>query len=291
MVAGGSGFIGQPLVKRLLERREEVVVLSRDPGKVRAGRGAAWSNASAEIAGADVIINLAGENVGAGRWTAERKRQILDSRVNATRTLVEAIRGVPSKPRTLINASAVGYYGVRGDELLEESASNGSGFLAEVTRRWEETARGADDVARVLIFRFGVVLGDDGGALQKMLVPFRLGLGGPIGSGEQWMSWVDRQDVIRAVEWAIDRPTARGIYNVTAPEPVMNRDFARALGQALDRPSFMPTPGFVLRLLFGEMADEMLLGGQRVVPARATKEGFAFSYPTLEVSLKHALAR
>ena len=294
LVAGGSGFIGEPLVGRLLARGEDVAVLTRYPAKVRAGRAVPWSAAVGEIAAAaaaaDVVINLAGENAGA-RWTAERKRRILDSRIEATRTLAEAIRSSRGKSKTLINASAVGYYGVRGDELLDEKSPPGAGFLAEVVRRWEAEAHRGDDAARVAIFRFGVVLSAEGGALKKMLLPFRLGAGGPIGSGQQWMSWVDREDVLRAIEWAIDHPNVRGVYNITSPVPVTNRDFARALGRALHRPALMPTPAFALRAVFGEMADEMLLNGQRVVPARATAEGFTFAYPTIESSLAHSLDR
>ena len=286
VVSGGSGFVGQPLVQRLLKRGDEVLVLSRDPTTVSAGRGIPWS-AVDEVGSADVVINLAGENVGSGRWTAERKRRILESRLRATGALVDAMRRALPKPRTFISASAVGFYGLRGDETLDENSPNGAGFLAEVTRRWEEIARSADGMARVVIFRFGVVLARNGGALQKMLLPFRLGIGGPIGSGNHWMSWVDREDVLRAVEWAIDRPEVRGTYNITAPEPLRNRDFSRALGRALHRPSFMPVPGFMLRLIFGDMADEAMLGGQRVIPARATREGFTFAYPTLDSSLRH----
>src|SRR5712691_1387448 len=259
-VSGGSGFIGQALVQRLLQRGDAVLVLSRNPERVRVGRGIPWS-AVDEVAGADVVINLAGENVGGGRWTAQRKRRILESRVKATSTLVEAMRRIPDKRRIFISASAVGYYGVRGDEIVDDSSPSGSGFLAEVTRQWEEAAHRADTIARVVIFRFGVVFGPNGGALEKMLLPFRLGIGGPIGSGRQWMSWVDREDVLRAIEWAIDHASARGVYNVTAPNPVRNRDFARALGRALQRPAFMPAPAFALRLAFGQMADEILLGG------------------------------
>jgi len=290
LVAGGSGFIGAPLVGRLLARGEDVTVLTRNPAKVRAGRAVPWSGAVGEIVAADVVINLAGENVGA-RWTAEQKRRILNSRVEATRTLAGAIRSSRGKSKTLINASAVGYYGPRGDELLDEKSAPGAGFLAEVVRRWEEEAHRADDAARVAIFRFGVVFSADGGALKKMLLPFRLGAGGPIGSGQQWMSWVDREDVLRAIEWAIDQPKVRGVSNITSPVPVTNRDFARALGHALRRPALIPTPAFALRAVFGEMADEMLLNGQRVVPARATAEGFTFAYPTIDSSLAHSLDR
>lgn len=289
-ITGGSGFLGVPLVRALLARGDDVAVLTRDPAHVEAGRAVTWSgNWQEEVASADAIVNLAGENVGGGRWTAERKHRIVESRVRATQSLVDALKAQPGRKRVLVSASAIGFYGVRGDEPLDEQASPGSGFLADVVRRWEDLAHGADGVARVVILRFGVVLGRNGGALGKMLLPFRLGAGGPLGSGQQWMSWVDRDDVIRMILWAIDRDGARGVYNVTAPAPVRNREFTRALGAAVHRPAFLPAPAFGLKLLFGEMADEMLLGGQRVVPARAVSEGFSFEYPTLAAALEHAL--
>jgi len=283
-VSGGTGFIGRGVVQRFLDRGDEVLVVSRNPEKVRAGRGVGW-DAIGEIASADVVLNFAGENIGGGRWTAERKRRILESRLRATDALVSAMESDRRRPRTFISASAVGFYGLRGDEVLDESSAGGAGFLAEVTRQWEDAAHRADDLGRVVIFRFGVVLDANGGALKQMMLPFRFGAGGPVGSGRQWMSWIDREDVLRAIEWAIDGSSVRGTYNITAPEPVRNRDFANALGRAMHRPAIVPTPGFALRLLFGDMADEVLLGGQRVVPARATAQGFAFRYPTLESSL------
>lgn len=297
-IAGGSGFVGEPLVRRLVSRGDDVVVLSRSPAKVRAGRGVQWDGQSqgawtADVASADVVVNLAGENIGDGRWTAERKRRLIDSRLNATRALVQALDGAietePTPRRAFINASAIGYYGLRGDESLTESASRGTGFLADLVARWEEEARHAEKAARLVILRFGVVLAGDGGALAKMLLPFKLGVGGRIGSGQQWMSWVSRDDVIRMIEWAIGRDSARGVYNVTSPEPVRNIDFTKALGQALHRPTLFPVPGFVLKAAFGEMAGEVLLGGQRVLPARATGEGFAFGDPSVEPALKRAL--
>ena len=288
VVSGGTGFIGEPLVARLVARGDDVAVVSRDPAKVRTGRGIAW-DATGEIGSADAIINLAGENIGA-RWTEARKRRILDSRVKATSALVDAMKRHPEHRRTFVSASAVGYYGARGDEVLDESAEAGAGFLAEVTRKWEELAHGADALARVVITRFGVALGRNGGALQKLLLPFRLGLGGPVGSGRQWMSWVDHADVIAFIEWALDHDSLRGVYNVTAPEPVTSRAFAKTLGRVLHRPAFLPTPGFALKIAFGDMADETLLSGQRVMPARATREGFVFRYPSLDASLRHALA-
>jgi uncharacterized protein len=290
VIAGGSGFLGEPLVRRLLARGDRVAVLSRNASKVRAGRGVQWDGRTQgpwtqEIAGADAIVNLAGENVGEGRWTDERKRQLVASRVDATAAIADALRSVPPRPRTLVNASAVGYYGVRGDEVLDESGLRGEGFLAQLVEKWEAATEPAQDFARVVLLRFGVVLASDGGALQKMMLPFKLGAGGPVGTGRQWMSWIDREDAVRIIEWAIDRAEVRGVYNATAPEPVRNRDFTKALGQAMRRPAFMPAPAFALRLAFGQMADEVLLGGQRVVPKRADVEGFVFDSRTIEQSL------
>ncbi|HEV7571416.1 MAG TPA: TIGR01777 family oxidoreductase [Thermoanaerobaculia bacterium] len=296
VVAGGSGFIGEPLVRRLLGRGDDVAVLTRNPSNVRAGRAVAWNppaqgSWSDDVANADVVINLAGENVGGGRWTDERKKRIMQSRVDATSTLVEAMPRKPDRTRTLISASATGFYGNRGDESLDENAPSGTGFLAEVTKRWEELARGAEPFARVIILRFGVVLAKDGGALAKLLLPFRLGAGGPMGSGQQWMPWIDREDILRIIEWSIDRDATRGTYNATAPNPARNRDFTRTLGRVLHRPAFLPTPAFALRIALGsEMADEMLLGGQRVLPKHAQDDEFEFAYPDLEPALNHAIS-
>lgn len=295
VVAGGSGFIGEPLVRRLLAKGHDVAVLSRDPAKVKAGRGVAWDGKSqggwsAEAAAADVLINLAGENVGDGRWTDARKQRLIASRLDSTRALVEAMRSAPPQPRTFISASAVGLYGDRGDETLDELTHPGRGFLANLVKQWEDAAREAELLSRLVIVRFGVVLAADGGALAKLLLPFKLGAGGPIGNGRQWMSWVDRDDALRLIEWAIETESAAGVYNATAPHPATNRDFARALAAALHRPAVLPTPAFALRLAFGaDMANEMLIGGQRVLPAHAQREGFHFEYPTLEQSLAHQL--
>ncbi|MGZ5440826.1 MAG: TIGR01777 family oxidoreductase [Thermoanaerobaculia bacterium] len=294
VIAGGSGFIGEPLVRRLVARGDDVAVLSRNPAKVHAGRGVAWDGRtqdvwSEEVAGADAIVNLAGENVGDGRWTDERKRKLVASRLDATGAIVQALRNAPPRERTLVNASAVGYYGVRGDEVLDESETRGGGFLADLVEKWEAAAREAEPLARLVILRFGVALSSEGGALKKMMLPFKLGAGGPVGSGAQWMSWIDRDDVVRMVEWGIDNQSARGIYNATAPDPVRNRDFTRALGRAMHRPAFLPAPAFALRIAFGEMADEVLLGGQRVVPRRAEREGFRFEVPTLDASFARHL--
>ena len=286
VIAGGSGFIGEPLVKRLVARGDDVAVLTRNPSHVQAGRALQWDARSqgawsGEVAAADAVVNFAGENIGDGRWSEERKRRMVDSRLNATRALVEAMQRQPQRRRTLLSASAIGLYGDRKDEELDESSVRGAGFLADLVARWEEAARAAEPLARVVLLRFGVVLAKDGGALKKMLLPFRLGAGGPIGSGAQWMSWIDREDALRMVEWAIDDDSVRGVYNVTAPQPVRNRDFTRALARAVRRPAIVRAPAFGLRLAFGEMADEVLLAGQRVLPRRAEREGFRFSSPEL----------
>lgn len=293
-VAGGSGFIGEALVRALLIKGHEVSVLTRSPSKVRAGRPVPWDAKSqgawsVEVASADVVINLAGESIGGGRWTEARKRRLIESRIDSTRAIVEAMRSAPQNRRTLINASAVGYYGLRGDEELDENGSRGMGFLADLSARWEEEARAAETIARTVILRFGVVLGDGGGVLERMLLPFRLGLGGRIGSGNQWMSWVSRDDVVRMIEWAIARDDVRGVYNATAPQPVRNREFTRALARALKRPAFLPLPAFALKAALGKMADELLLHGQRVVPRRALDSGFRFEQHTIDAALQRAL--
>jgi len=295
VVAGGSGFIGEPLVRRLIARGDDVAVLTRNPSSVHAGRAVSWNPPSEggwveEVANADAVINLAGENVGSGRWTAARKARLMQSRVAATSALVSAMFRNRSKSRTFVSASAIGYYDDRGDEPIDERSAAGSGFLAEVTKRWEELARTAEPLARVVILRVGIVLAANGGALAKLLLPFRLGAGGPMGNGRQWMSWIDRDDVLRLIEWAIDHDAALGVYNATAPNPVTNRDFARVLGHVLRRPAILPTPAFALRLALGtEMANEMLLTGARVLPKRATEEGFEFAHPQLDEALKHAI--
>ena len=290
VVSGGSGFIGTALVRALLARGDDVAVLSRNPAKVREGRGVGWAAVNDAVRDADAVVNLAGENVGDGRWTDARKQRILQSRLTATRKLVEAMRAAPERKRVFVSASAVGYYGLHGDEVLDESAPNGGGFLAEVTRQWEAAAREGEAFARVVVLRFGVVLAaDKGGALAKMMLPFRFGAGGRVGSGRQWMSWIERGDLVRMILWALENEAVRGVYNATAPQPVTNRELTRVLGRAMHRPAFLPAPAFALRLLFGRMADEILLGGQRVLPARAAREGFVFEYPNLDRALAHAL--
>lgn len=294
VVAGGTGFIGEPLVERLVARQHDVAVLSRNPNKVRAGRGVQWDGRNAgpwtaEIDSADRVINLAGENIGAGRWTAKRRKELLDSRLDATNAVVSALLDAPRRNRALINASAVGYYGFDRQLPADEDAPKGTGFLADLVDLWERAAKRAESGARVVILRFGVVLGPHGGVLQKMAIPFRLFVGGRVGSGHQWMSWVERGDALNAIVRAAEDESLRGVYNITAPDPVTNREFTRALAHVLHRPALFPVPGFVLRLLFGDMADEALLGGQPAVPRRAEAAGFAFQFRNIDRALQHAL--
>jgi uncharacterized protein (TIGR01777 family) len=232
------------------------------------------------------VVHLAGESVGEGRWTPEKKSRIRSSRVQGTRTLVSYLKGRAQRPEVLVSASAVGLYGDRGDELIGDDAAPGSGFLAEVAEAWEaEADRAAEVGIRVVKLRIGIVLSPEGGALGKMLPPFRLGVGGPIGSGKQWFPWVHLDDVVSTIEWALTTPTARGAYNLVGPEPVRQRDFAKALGAAVGRPAVLPAPAFALRLAFGEFADEGLLSGQRCVPGRLQAEGYGFRHPTLAGAL------
>jgi uncharacterized protein len=293
VIAGGTGFLGRPLSERLAGERNDLVILTRKPAaSVSAGRAVVWSADgtlgawAAEIDGADAVVNLAGESIGGKRWSADRKRKILDSRVSATRSLVDAIAAAAHPPRVFVSGSAVGYYGPLGDEMATEDRAHGSDFLARVCVEWEaEAARAAGARTRVACVRTGLVLERDGGALPQMLPPFRFGLGGPIGSGRQFWPWIHRSDWIDLVRWAIRTDAAAGPINATAPAPVTNAEFARALGRALHRPSFMPAPAFALRLLLGEMADALLLSGQRAIPAKAERLGFGFTYTQLDAAL------
>ena len=290
-VAGGTGFIGQPLAAEL-QKLGEVIVLSRDPARVRTGRGVRWdpakpdSNWKSEVADADVIVNLAGENIGAGRWTAAKKQRLVSSRLDSTRALTDVIRTNRKSNRLLVNASAVGYYGSRGSEILTEESAPGSDFLAELCKQWEAAAHQAEDAARVVILRFGVVLGPNGGALQKMVLPFRMFAGGPVGNGEQWFSWIDRRDLIRLVRWVIEHEDARGVFNTTAPNPVTNQELSKKIGEVLHRPSFLPAPAPILRVALGqEMADSTLLASQKAVPRKLQERKFSFEYPEVQQSL------
>jgi uncharacterized protein (TIGR01777 family) len=296
-VTGGTGLIGTALIRRLRERHHDVVVLTRRPAEAGAGLAAgctvvegdpsqpgAWTKS---LSGCDAVVNLAGENIFARRWTEEFKARLIDSRVRSTQNIVHALA---RDTRVLVNASAIGYYGPHGDEEVTEADPAGSDFLARLCVDWENAARGAEAAGvRVTLIRIGVVLAREGGALAKMLTPFKLLAGGPVGSGRQWMSWIHRADLVGLLLLALDSREATGPINGTAPEPVTNRGFAQALGRALHRPSFLPTPVFALRLALGEVTD-VLATGQRVLPKRAVALGYCFEFPALDGALANLLA-
>ena len=293
LVTGSSGLIGGTLVPALVGDGHEVLRLVRRPPRDRAE--IAWDPAARSIdaralEGLDAVFHLAGESLAGGRWTRDRKARIRTSRVEATRLLAGALAGLERPPRVLVSVSAIGYYGNRGDESLTEESPPGTGFLAELARDWEAAAfPAAARGVRVVHPRLGLVLSSRGGALARLLVPFRLGLGGPIAEGRAWWSWIAIDDVVAVMRFALGRESVRGPVNVAAPEPVRQGDFTRALGGALRRPTPFRVPSFALRGLLGEMADEMLLSSARVLPARLVAAGFRFRFPELGEALRHVL--
>ena len=300
VVTGGTGFIGRPLCQRLVELGHAVTALTRDPATARArlappvsvigwqGSRGATGELMTALGNAEVVINLAGAPIAKGRWTEQAKDRLRRSREGMTSALVDALAKLRARPVLLISASAIGYYGPRQDEPLREDAPSGAGFLASLCREWEAAARAAERLGvRVVLPRIGVVLGKNGGALARMLPVFRLGLGGPLGNGTQWLSWIHLDDLIELLLFLLDQAVG-GPVNATAPHPVTNEEFSRVLGQTLERPVWLRTPAFLLKLLLGQMAEELLLTGQRVLPARAEAMGFRFRYPTLSEAL-HAI--
>jgi uncharacterized protein (TIGR01777 family) len=293
-ITGGTGMIGSALTWFLRTGGHTVRWITRTPDVSRGDIG--WNPEAgvldaAHLAGVDAVIHLAGANVGE-RWTAEHKRAILDSRLLGTRTLVAALLRMPHPPEVLVSGSAVGYYGDTGSIVVDESATKGDGFLAGVCQGWEdETAPAVAAGIRVAIARTGVVLSPAGGALAKMLPAFRCGIGGPLGSGKQWMSWIALDDEVGALHFLLMNKAARGLFNLTAPAPAPNVDFVRTLGAVLARPVILPVPAFALTALFGEMAQTTILEGQRVLPTRLQSAGFEFRHPTLDDALRFELGR
>ncbi|MBI2491181.1 MAG: TIGR01777 family protein [Candidatus Rokubacteria bacterium] len=296
-VTGSSGLVGSALLPELAARGHQALRVVRPQSSAGGADTIRWDPAAgaldaAVLGGVEAVVHLAGASVAAGRWTLERKRRILESRTLPTRLLAETCARLPRPPRVLVSASATGYYGDRGDETLTEASAPGSGFLAEVCRAWEAaTEPAAARGVRVVSLRIGIALSSRGGALAKMLPPFRLGLGGPIGSGRQWTSWIALDDLIGAILHSLTTESLRGPVNAVAPHPVTNREFSRALGRVLRRPALLPLPAFAARLLLGEMADELLLASARVLPARLVASGYAFEYPELPAALRAALGR
>jgi uncharacterized protein (TIGR01777 family) len=288
-IAGSSGLVGSALIPALADDGHEVTRLVRDLPK--AGEIEWHPNQDqvepAKLDGFEVIINLAGESIAEGRWTDEKKRKIHDSRVNGTHLLSEAMARLANKPRVFLCASATGIYGDRGDEILDEQSESGGGFLAGVCREWEKaTDPAANAGVRVVNLRFGPILAREGGMMEKMLTPFKMGLGGKVGSGKQYISWVGIDDVVAAIKLAIKEESIRGPLNIVSPNPVTNERFTKVLGEVLSRPTIMAMPAFAARLAFGEMADEMLLVSQRVVPKRLTAAGYKFQDAELESTLR-----
>jgi len=292
-ISGATGMIGSALVTRLREGGHGVRRLVRSardaqPGDVR------WDPASETLdarvlEGSDAIVHLAGAPI-ARRWTTEHKREIRESRLRGTELIARAVAAMEVKPRVVLSGSAVGYYGDRGDELLDESSAPGNDFLGTLAREWEGAAAPiADAGVRLVLLRTGIVLAPDGGALEKLLLPFKLGVGGPIGGGRQWMSWISLDDHLGAMEHALFTDTLVGPVNLVAPNPVTNATFATTLGRVLERPALLPLPGFALELVYGEMAHATLLAGQRALPKALMASGFEFQHPTLEQALRTVL--
>jgi uncharacterized protein (TIGR01777 family) len=303
VIAGGTGLIGSALAATLARDGYDVVVLSRragpppgGPAGVRSVRRVVWDGRSTkgwldEASGAGALVNLAGESIAGGRWSAARKHRILESRRLAAAAMLEALERAPAPPRVLLQASAVGFYGDRGDEPLDDSSAPGSGFLAETTIEWERASEPAEalGVRRVLL-RTGLVLAREGGALRAMALPFRCGLGARMGSGRQWMPWIHLADEVAAISFLVANEATRGPFVLAAPAPATNAAFTRALARVLHRPALFVAPGFVLRLILGEMAI-LVLGGQRLAPRRLLEAGFRFRFPELAPALADLFAR
>lgn len=296
LISGSHGLVGKALVRSLVEDGHEVVRLIRR-GHTIGELQIEWHPNQGRIdaqqlEGFAAVVHLAGESIASGRWTGEKKRSIRDSRVKGTTLLSEAIAELSRPPAVFISASAIGYYGNRGDEELTETSPPGNDFLASVCVEWEAATRPAVEKGiRTVITRFGVILDRDGGALAKMLTPFRMGIGGRVGDGRQWMSWIALDDVINALKFLLLDSTVYGPVNIVAPNPVTNAEFTKTLGRVLSRPTFLPVPAFGARFAFGELADALLLSSQRVEPAVLTERGFAPYWPRLEPALQHLLQK
>ena len=294
LMTGASGLVGTVLTAELRAAGDTVNRFVR-PGAPTGTGDVAWNPETGEInlaaaEGADVVVNLAGASIGGGRWTADRKKLLRSSRVDLTEHLIAGLARLKSPPKIFVSASAIGYYGDRGEESLTEQSAGGQGFLSQITRDWESAATKAEQFgARTVIARFGIVLSKNDGALPQMLTPFNLGVGGRSGTGKQWMSWIALDDAIAAIRAAITNAATRGPLNIVAPNPARNTEFTRALAHVLHRPAIFPAPAFALRLILGEMADALLLSSQRVIPEKLTQHRFRFHYADLESALRRAL--
>lgn len=294
LITGASGLIGTELQKSFADKGYELLLASRK--EPTDDQHIQWSieDGFAEpekLEGIDAVVHLAGENVSGLRWTEEKKRAIRDSRVLGTRSVVEAISKLKSRPKVLVASSAIGFYGERGDEEVTESSAAGDSFLAEVSKAWESEARRAEDAGiRTVLLRTGIVLSKDGGALGTMLTPFKMGVGGVIGSGKQWMSWISMDDHIAVINYVIENENIRGAVNAVSPNPVTNEEFTKTLGEVLYRPTFLPLPEFAVSMVFGEMGDALLLASTKVMPKRLEDAGFQFKYSQLKAAIEHAVS-
>jgi len=294
LITGASGLVGKALQKSFADKGYEMLLASRSEPK--ADNEIQWTVeegfAQAErLEGIDAVVHLAGESVSSLRWTDEKKKAIRDSRVFGTRSVVDAISKLKDRPKVLVAASAIGFYGERGDEEVNESSAAGHGFLAEVAKEWEGEARRAEDAGvRTVLLRTGIVLSKDGGALATMLLPFKMGVGGVVGSGKQWMSWISLDDHVAVINYVIENENIRGAVNAVSPEPVTNEEFTKTMGEVLYRPTFIPLPEFAVSMLMGEMGDALLLTSTKVLPKRLEDTGFKFEQPALKGALEHALA-
>lgn len=295
LITGASGLIGTELAGSLREKGYELLLASRSEPKnseqIKWTVEEGFSDDDLQrLEGLDAVIHLAGENIAGLRWTEEKKNAIRDSRVLGTRSVVEALAKLDRKPKVFIAGSAIGFYGSRGDEEMTESASPGNTFLSSVSKEWESESRRAEDLGiRTVLLRTGIVLSKNGGALATMLTPFKLGVGGVIGSGKQWMSWISLDDVISIINFAIENESLRGAVNVTAPNPVTNEEFTKVMGDVLYRPTFLPLPEFAVNMIFGEMGDALLLDSTRVIPKRLLDSGYEFKFTDLKPALEHAV--
>ena len=295
LITGASGLIGTALQKSFEEKGYEMLLASRSEPKVE--NQIKWSMDTGfadddlpRLEGLDAVIHLAGENVSGLRWTDEKKKAIRDSRVFGTRTMIEAFARLEKKPKVFITGSAIGFYGDRDDDEMTETSSAGDTFLAKVCKEWEAESRRAEDMGiRTVLLRTGIVLSKDGGALATMLTPFKLGVGGVVGSGKQWMSWVSLDDVVAIINFALENESLRGAMNVASPNPVTNEEFTKTLGSVLYRPTFLPLPEFAVNLVFGEMGDALLLASTRVIPKRLVDAGYKFKYTDLKTAIEHAV--
>lgn len=295
VIIGATGFIGSRLFSFLDKEEYDLTVLSRDVEAAQEQLGdhaefCEWDGKNSEsldkiLKDAWAVINLAGESLAAGPWTEKRKEQILNSRTESVKAIVDAINRAEQKPNVLIQASAIGYYGSDFQKTFDESSPNGKNFLAEVSRKWEEAAAHLNPEVRLILIRTGIVIGPGGGALQEMAKPFKFRFGGHIGSGKQWFSWIHIDDEIRAIQFFLENKDAKGIYNLTAPNPVTMKVFARELGRVMHRLSWFHAPAFVIKTLMGQMGEEMLLGSQRVIPKRLDDEGFTFHFEDVRMAL------